>query len=83
VEQYDERRDEVVKITLSPAMLRDLRAALDLPEGSTRPSRAERRARRGAPPPASLPPGYYEARRSSRARAPWRSKRRDPAVRPR
>ena len=33
VEQYDERRDEVVKITLSLAMLRDLRAALDLPEG--------------------------------------------------
>ena len=33
VEQYDERRDEVVKITLSPAMLRDLRAAVDLPEG--------------------------------------------------
>ncbi len=33
VEQYDERRDEVVKVTLSPAMLRDLRAALDLPEG--------------------------------------------------
>jgi hypothetical protein len=33
VEQYDERRDEVVKITLSSAMLRDLRAAVDLPEG--------------------------------------------------
>ena len=33
VEQYDERRDEVIKITFAPAMLRDLRAALDLPEG--------------------------------------------------
>ncbi len=33
VEQYDERRDEVVKITFSLAQLRDLRAALDLPEG--------------------------------------------------
>jgi hypothetical protein len=33
VEQYDERRDEVVKITFSMAQLRDLRAALDLPEG--------------------------------------------------
>ena len=33
VEQYDERRDEVVKITLSMAQIRDLRAALDLPEG--------------------------------------------------
>jgi hypothetical protein len=33
LEQYDERRDEVVKITFSLAMLRDLRAALDLPEG--------------------------------------------------
>lgn len=33
VEQYDERRDEVVKVTFSLAQLRDLRAALDLPEG--------------------------------------------------
>jgi len=32
-EQYDERRDEVVKITLSMAQIRDLRAALNLPEG--------------------------------------------------
>ncbi len=33
VEQYDERRDEVVKITFSMAQIRDLRAALNLPEG--------------------------------------------------
>ena len=33
VDQYDTRRDEVVKITLSMAQLRDLAAALDLPEG--------------------------------------------------
>ena len=33
VEQYDERRDEVVKITFSTAQIRDLRAALNLPEG--------------------------------------------------
>ncbi len=33
VEQYDERRDEVVKITLSLAQVRDLGAAMNLPEG--------------------------------------------------
>ncbi len=33
VEQYDPRRDEVVRITLSIAQLRDLAAALNLPEG--------------------------------------------------
>lgn len=33
VEQYDARRDEVVKLTFSMAQLRDLRAALNLPEG--------------------------------------------------
>ena len=33
VEQWDEREDKVVKVTLSPAQVRDLRAALDLPEG--------------------------------------------------
>ncbi|NOX40327.1 MAG: hypothetical protein GXP05_07375 [Alphaproteobacteria bacterium] len=34
VEQYDERSDQVQKITFSMAQLRDLQAALDLPEGS-------------------------------------------------
>ena len=34
VEQYDTRTDTVVKITLSPEQLRDLAAALDLPEGA-------------------------------------------------
>lgn len=33
VEQYDARLDMVVRITLSPEQLRDLAAALDLPEG--------------------------------------------------
>jgi len=32
--QYDERLDKVQKITVSLAQLRDLQAALDLPEGS-------------------------------------------------
>lgn len=34
VEQYDPRTDTVVMITLSIAQLRDLGAALDLPEGA-------------------------------------------------
>jgi len=34
VEQYDARTDEVQKITLSMAQIRDLAAALNLPEGS-------------------------------------------------
>jgi hypothetical protein len=34
VEQYDPRSDRVQKVTLSLAQLRDLRAALDLPEGT-------------------------------------------------
>lgn len=34
LEQYDERLDRVQKVTLSMAQLRDLQAALDLPEGS-------------------------------------------------
>ena len=33
LEQYDPRTDTVQKITLSEAKLRDLAAALDLPEG--------------------------------------------------
>ncbi|KIC15123.1 MULTISPECIES: hypothetical protein [unclassified Leisingera] len=33
VEQYDPRTDSVQKITLSHLMVRDLAAALDLPEG--------------------------------------------------
>ena len=33
VEQYDPRRDEMVKITFSLAQIRDLSAALNLPEG--------------------------------------------------
>lgn len=33
VEQFDPRRDEVVRITLSLSQVRDLAAALDLPEG--------------------------------------------------
>jgi len=33
IEQFDPRSDSVVKITLSPEQLRDLAAALDLPEG--------------------------------------------------
>ena len=33
IEQWDARTDRVAKITLSPAQLRDLSAALNLPEG--------------------------------------------------
>lgn len=33
VEQWDPRRDAVVRVTLSMAQLRDLGLALDLPEG--------------------------------------------------
>ncbi len=33
VEQYDPRRDDVLRITLSQAQLRELAAALNLPEG--------------------------------------------------
>jgi hypothetical protein len=36
VEQYDPRLDQVVQIVLSPEQLRDLGAALDLPEGAYR-----------------------------------------------
>ncbi len=34
IEQYDARTDEMTKVTLSLAQLRDLGAALNLPEGS-------------------------------------------------
>ena len=33
IEQYDPRTDSIARITLSPSQLRDLGAALDLPEG--------------------------------------------------
>ena len=41
VEQYDPRQDRMQKITLSLAQLRDLGAALDLPEGVYRLRRPE------------------------------------------
>ncbi|MBI1415850.1 MAG: hypothetical protein GC146_01380 [Limimaricola sp.] len=41
LEQYDARTDSVVKITLSMVQLRDLEAALDLPEGVYRLRPAE------------------------------------------
>ena len=36
VEQFDERRQEAFRLTLSMAQVRDLAAALNLPEGSYR-----------------------------------------------
>jgi hypothetical protein len=42
VEQYDSRTDRVDKITLSLAQVRDLAAALDLPEGVYRLKRPGR-----------------------------------------
>lgn len=33
VEQYDPRTDRIARVTLSPEQVRDLAAALDLPEG--------------------------------------------------
>jgi hypothetical protein len=33
IEQYDSRKDEVVKIVMSMSQVRELAAALDLPEG--------------------------------------------------
>ena len=41
VEQVDPRTDEVVRITMSLGQLRDLAAALNLPEGSYRLERTE------------------------------------------
>jgi len=40
VDQVDPRTDEVMRITLSMTQLRDLAAALNLPEGSYRLERA-------------------------------------------
>jgi hypothetical protein len=41
IEQVDPRSDEVTRITLSLTQVRDLAAALDLPEGSYRLQRPE------------------------------------------
>ncbi|WP_374431881.1 hypothetical protein [Tabrizicola sp.] len=41
VEQVDPQTDEVLRITLSTTQLRDLAAALNLPEGSYRLERKE------------------------------------------
>ncbi|AXQ93616.1 hypothetical protein ORIO_07635 [Cereibacter azotoformans] len=41
LEQVDPRRDEVVRLTLSMGQVRDLAAALNLPEGSYRLARRE------------------------------------------
>ncbi|MBD3677520.1 MAG: hypothetical protein HUJ27_03855 [Rhodobacteraceae bacterium] len=42
VEQWDPRTDQVQKITLSPAQLRDMAAALNLPEGVYRLRRTDK-----------------------------------------
>ncbi len=41
VEQFDPRRDAVVKITLSMVQMRELAAALNLPEGVYRIARGD------------------------------------------
>ncbi len=41
IEQYDPRRDEVIKIVLSMAQVRELAAALNLPEGVYRMKRKD------------------------------------------
>ncbi len=41
IEQVDPRTDEVIRITLSNGQLRDLAAALNLPEGSYRLENAQ------------------------------------------
>lgn len=43
VEQLDARTDRVQRIVLSPEQVRDLAAALDLPEGVYRLTRSENR----------------------------------------
>lgn len=43
VEQYDATKDEVVRITLSSAQVRELAAALNLPEGVYRLTPKDRR----------------------------------------
>ncbi|MFN3938233.1 MAG: hypothetical protein ACK4KW_11720 [Gemmobacter sp.] len=47
VEQFDPRRDEVVRITLSMSQLRDLGAALNLPEGVYRRAQPGTGGRKG------------------------------------
>lgn len=39
IEQYDPRTDQVIRVTLSPVQVRDLAAALNLPEGVYRTAR--------------------------------------------
>lgn len=41
IEQHDERTDRTARVTLSYAQIRDLQAALDLPEGSYRLKRKD------------------------------------------
>jgi len=41
IEQYDQRTDSMAKVVLSHAQVRDLEAALDLPEGSYRLRRTD------------------------------------------
>lgn len=45
IEQFDPRTDSVQKITLSMAQLRDLGAALDLPEGVYTLSRKDEKSK--------------------------------------
>ena len=55
VEQYDPQSDRVMKITLSPTQLRELRAALNLPEGIYRMRAADKadKADKGPDQPSS------------------------------
>lgn len=47
IEQYDPRRDEMCKITLSTTQMRDLAAALDLPEGIYRTRLVQKKSGEG------------------------------------